>query len=186
MEFNDVLNSRRSVRNYKSDAIPNDIIINLINDAIKAPSAMNMQPWAFGILTDANLLRNYSEQIKQSLLANIDNTPWFLQYREYFESPDYHVFYNAPAMIVIYATTPGPISQVDCTLAAENLMLSARNMGLGTCWIGFANELLDQPKIKKELGVPSEYKVIAPIIVGYPDGLSEAPEKNPVNILFRK
>lgn len=186
MEFDDVLSGRRSVRNYQPDAIAEDIINQLIDDAIKAPTAMNMQPWAFGIIRNTRMLDDYSEKIKRSLLANIDNTPWFLQYKDYFGSPEYHVFYNAPALIVIYATTPGPISQIDCTLAAENLMLSARNMGLGTCWIGFANEFLDQPALKKELGVPSEYTVIAPIIVGYPDGLSEAPEKKSVNILFIK
>lgn len=186
MEFYDVLNSRRSVRSYKSDEVSDAIIKDLINDAIKAPSAMNMQPWAFGIIKDAGMLKDISEQIKQALLANIDNTPWFLQYKEYFENPDYHVFYNAPAMIVIYGTIPGLLSQIDCTLAAENLMLSACNHGLGSCWIGFANEFLNQPALKQEFGVPSEYTVIAPIIIGYPDVVGEAPEKKPADILFSK
>lgn len=186
MEFNDVINTRRSVRNYKSDAVSNDIIHKLIDDAIKAPTAMNLQPLAFGIIQDAKLLNSYSEQIKNILLSNMANTPWFLQYKEFFESPDFNVFYNAPALIVIYASTPGPISQIDCALAAENLMLSACNMGLGSCWIGFSNIFLNEPAIKQELGVPSEYTVIAPIIIGYPEGNCELPEKRPANILFNK
>jgi nitroreductase len=54
----------------------------------------------------------------------------------------------------------------DCWLAAENLMLAAYGLGLGTCCIGFAVPVLNTPEVKTELGIPPEASAVAPIIVG--------------------
>ncbi|MHB1000219.1 MAG: nitroreductase family protein [Armatimonadota bacterium] len=186
MELIDVINARRSVRNYKPDNIDRDIIMQLINAAIQAPTGMNTQPWAFGVIQEADKLNDYSDCIKKFLLDSLDKLPWLAAYQEIFADPEYNVFYNAPCLIIIYAKSISPIAQIDCTLAAENLMLAACDKGLGSCWIEFANDFLNLPEIKDELGVPEDIKVIAPIIVGYPSGPVSAPEKNPADLLFWK
>ena len=97
-----------------------------------------------------------------------------------FERPDFNIFYNAGTLIVICAKATGLFVVADCWLAAQNLMLAAYAMGLGTCVIGSAVSGLNTPQIKDELGIPFEVSAIAPIIVGVPADASPAnPRKEP-------
>lgn len=184
MELMDVIRARRSVRSYEPDPISQEVLFHLMKAAILAPSAMNLQPWAFGVISDSKKISHLSDRVKAFLLGKVAEWPWLAQFKERFESPDYNVFYNAPAVIVIYASSSQPTSQIDCALAAENLMLAACDLGLGTCWIGFARELLDLPEVKREMKVPEEYTAVAPIIVGHPAEETPAREKNPPDVLY--
>ena len=87
--------------------------------------------------------------------------------------PDFHVFYNAGTLIVIYSKFQGQFVVADCWLAAENLMLAACAKGLGSFVIGFAVSALNTQEWKADLGIPAEMTAIAPIIVGLP--ASETP-----------
>lgn len=80
----------------------------------------------------------------------------------------FHIFYHAPALILISAAAEGPWISEDCALAAENLMLAAYAAGLGTCWIGFAQSYLATPEGRAAIGIPHEWVPVAPIIVGHP------------------
>lgn len=186
MELMEAIRKRRSVRSYKPDAVGREKIETLLDAAVHAPSAMNAQPRAFGVIEDKATLGKYSERTKAFLLSKMEEWPWLANYKPYFENPEYNVFYHAPALVVIYAKNNAPVSGIDCTLAAENLMLAAADMGLGTCWIGFATWILDTPEAKKELGVPEEYTAVAPIIVGYPGDDNPPTEKNPPEIVYWK
>ena len=186
MELMEAIKARRSVRTYKPDAVEREKIEKIIGAAVKAPTGMNQQSWAFGVMQDKARLHGYSEAVKAFLLGKVDEWTWLAPYAEHFANPEYNVFYYAPALVVIYAKNPSPIAQIDCTLAAENLMLAACDLGLGSCWIGFATWVLDQPDVKKQLGVPEDYTVVAPIIVGYPAGDIPVPEKNPPEVMYWK
>jgi nitroreductase len=85
---------------------------------------------------------------------------------------DFNIFYDAGTLIVVGAIQPSPFQDADCWLAAENLMLAACAEGLGTCCIGFAVELLNEPEVKAELSVPADGIAVAPLIVGYPQGVT--------------
>ena len=86
----------------------------------------------------------------------------------------------------LLARPMGPFVAADCWLAAENLMLAAGALGLGTCCIGSAIPVLNSPDIKSELGIPADVEAVAPIIVGVPSGPTrETPRKDP-EILFWK
>lgn len=185
MEFMEVINKRRSIRSYKPDGVSRETIDKLLHAAVQAPSAMNGQPWVFGVIQDRGMLQAYSERTKAFLLGKVAEWPWLEPFKGYFEDPNYSIFYNAPALVIIYGKAESHVSLIDCTLAAENLMLSATDMGLGTCWIGFATEVLNSADAKKELGVPDEYSVIAPIIVGHPDGPPTDRERNAPQVVFR-
>lgn len=80
----------------------------------------------------------------------------------------FNIFYNSGTLIVIYAKPIGQHADWDCCLAAENLMLAAHEMGLGTCPIGLAWPLLERSDVKNNLNVPVDYLPVMPIIVGYP------------------
>ena len=186
MELMEAINNRRSVRNYTNEKVANNIIEELLQAAVQAPSAMNTQPWAYAVIQDDILLKEYSTRTKQYLLNSIDKMPRLDKYKPMFENPDFNIFYNAGSLIIILAKAEGSHTAEDCCLAAQNLMLTAHSKGLGTCWIGFARFLLNLPDVQEEIGIPSGYTVVAPIIVGYPQGNPPAvPKKAPV-ILFWK
>jgi nitroreductase len=187
MDFNEVVSTRRSVRNYKATPVKMEIIDQLIHAASQAPSATNTQPWAFGVIQDVQLLKELSTRSKTLLLGILDQVPILEKYRSTLENPEFNIFYNASSLIVIYAKpdlSPEPI--VDCALAAENLMLTARSLGLGSCWIGFARGYLNTAEAKQMLGVPDDYSAISPLIVGYPEAEFSTKDKNSPEILFRK
>lgn len=187
MDLKEVLYTRRSIRAYQDKPLDRATIEQLIDAAIQAPSAMNIQPSAFAVIQDKSLLADLSDKIKAYLLSVLDKMPALERYREAMQSPDYNVFYHAPALVIICAK-PGvsPAAEIDCTLAAENLMLMAREMGLGSCWIGFASIYLSNAEAKTALGIPADYTVVAPIIVGHPAMDFFEMEKNPPEMIFWK
>jgi nitroreductase len=102
------------------------------------------------------------------------------RFRDQLSNPEFHIFYHAPALILISAVGTTPWAVEDCTLAAQNLMLSAYWMGLGSCWIGFAQHWLQTKDGKAMLGLPDHYVPVAPIIVGYTKAMPEkVPRRTP-------
>ena len=80
----------------------------------------------------------------------------------------------------------GPFAEADCWLAAENLMLAACAMEVGTCVIGFVVESLNMSAWKAEFKIPVEMTVIAPIVVGVPAGETASTSRKPPEILLWK
>ena len=76
----------------------------------------------------------------------------------------------AVPLIVICARPDAHNGEEDCSLAAQNLMLAACSMGLGTCHIGFARPWLNQDRIKRSLDIPDDYVPVFPVVAGYPSG----------------
>jgi nitroreductase len=168
MELMDAIQNRRAVREYTNASVERATIERLIAAAILAPSAMNLQPWAFAILLGRERIEDHAKRAKDWLLASLAQTSYDPSIRHMLEDPQYALFYHAPALVVILAKSSGTQSAEDCCLAGENLMLAARNEGLGSCWIGFARPWLDLPGTKAELKVPDHYHVVAPIVLGHP------------------
>ncbi|MCW2277522.1 nitroreductase family protein [Heliophilum fasciatum] len=183
MELLEALYTRRSVRRYTDQPVTKETIEQLLQAATQAPSAMNFQPWAFLIIQDRAKLAEFSTQAKALLLTLLEQAPNLRRYETALSNPKFNIFYEAATLLVIYGKPESHRTIVDCSLAAQNLMLAAHALGLGTCWIGFAQPLLDQPDIKASLGVPADYQVVAPIIIGYPQGKMPAPEKKPPEII---
>lgn len=93
---------------------------------------------------------------------------------------NFDVFYRAPVLILISTVAEMPWAVEDCALAAESLMLAARAAELGTCWIGFAQGWLGTHEGKALLKLPTAYRPVAPIIVGYPRSQpASVPRKEP-------
>ena len=187
MDIKEAIYSRRSVRQYEDRPIDKAVIDELLNAAVQAPTAMNTQPWAFAVIQDAATLKDISDKSKSLMLQIIGDNPEFTKYREILEDPNYHIFYCAPALVVILAKPNiSPEPSIDCTLAAQNLMLTAHSLGLGSCWIGFAYAYLNTEEAKQTLGIPSDYNAIAPLIIGYPAGDLPVVEKNAPEVIFWK
>jgi len=178
----DAINGRRSIRTYTGRRLDEATVRALLGAAVRAPTAIHLEPWAFVIVQDADTLQRLSDRAKRFFVeemhrAHLDRGGHAL---DMFERPDFNIFYNAGTLIVICGKPLGPFVTADCWLAAENLMLAAHALGLGTCVIGSAVSGLNTPESKAELGIPGEVSVIAPIIVGVPVGAPPAtPRKQP-------
>jgi nitroreductase len=168
MQLNDVIFGRRSVRDFADEPVSKAIVRSLIQAAIQAPSAVNSQPWAFVVVQDKVLLKRYSDRAKILCARIFEAASTHKELMEKLSDPSFNIFYNSGTLIVVCAKPAGQHPDWDCCLAAQNLMLAAHDKGLGTCPIGLAWPLFEQPDVKKELNLPADYVAVMPIIVGYP------------------
>jgi nitroreductase len=188
MSMLDAIYMRRAVRDYLPQKIDQAIIQTLLNAAVQAPTAMHEEPWSFIIIQNKALLDRLSDSAKALVRnkAQGSNSPQNKHILDLVNQQDFHVFYNANTLIVIYSKFEGPFVSADCWLAAENLMLTACAKGLGSCVIGFAVSALNTPEWKAELAVPSEMTAIVPIIVGMPATETPPVKRMPPEILTWK
>jgi nitroreductase len=167
---------RRAVRRYSDRDLDRETVEKLLVAAVQAPSAMNQQPWVFGVFHGRKRLLDYSERAKAYLVETYPTSFELHSRSELYENPAYDIFHGAKTLIVIYATHGRLHPNEDCCLAAENLMLAAYGMGLGSCPIGYARPWLDLLETKRELNVPEHYSAVFPVVVGYP---AEIPDPTP-------
>jgi nitroreductase len=168
MDLMDVIENRRAVRSFEDTSVEQEMIRSLLKAAIAAPSAMGLEPWAFGVCLDRKRIEDLANHARNWLLKHPGKVPAELPFRQMLGNPEFAIFHHAPALVIVLAKSSDSQSAEDCCLAAENLMLAARNEGLGTCWIGLSRPWLDLPATKLELGVPETYRVVAPIVLGHP------------------
>lgn len=184
MDFREVITTRRSIRSYSNEPVSRAEVQDLLVQAVMAPSASNSQPWKFCVIQKEEQLADLSNRTKSFLLSALKKMPGLESYRDNFVDPTYSIFYGATTLVLIVCEPNRPSSETDCALAAENLMLAAREKGIGSCWMGFASVYCNLPEVKAELAIPEKYKIVAPIALGYPRGNFAAMEHKPPEILF--
>jgi len=160
---------RRSVRSYSGDPVPDDIITELIKAGFHAANGLNAQKIRFSVVSNKAKLKEYSDKAKVLFLHYMKGTGMeHPGLEKNMKDPDFDIFYGAPAAIFIYSA-PGILTpSEDASLAAGNIMLAARSMGIGTCWIGFAAGLGGDAGFLRDNSVPEDHKLMAAIILGYP------------------
>ncbi|MEK7845383.1 MAG: nitroreductase [Nitrospinota bacterium] len=197
MNIIEAINNRRSVRAFKSDPIPDDILRKIINAATMSPSYTNTQPWEVAVVRGT-----VKEKLSHDLyaLASVDTPPnpdipkplsWpeklnkrskehgerrfkvmgigrdDKEKRKELRLLNFR-FYDAPAVLFIFMDKNlGEWSIMDIGMFAQSLMLAALEYGLGTCPQAV---LTDYPHtIKKHLNIPETKKILLGISIGYPD-----------------
>jgi Nitroreductase len=151
-EYLEFLKSRRSIRRFKPEPPPKELILKAIDTARYAPSAKNSQPWRFIIVDDPDL-KNKLASIHFSAIP----------------------LYNAPlAIVVVCQIDESPTSyMLDCANSTLYLLLALHALGLGAVWI---QALRNIEEIKQALLIPNNAIPVAIIAVGYPD---ETPQHRP-------
>ena len=152
MEYMDVITGRKSVRSYLSDPI-NDEHLNLILESGRnAPSYQNRQCWRFLVINDTQIIKSIASN--SGLVGKIN---FFIK--------------DAPILIVACAdpAKSGGINKqayylVDTAIAFQQMMLTAWNFGIGTCWMA----ALDENKVKKLLSIPDNIRIVGMSPFGYP------------------
>ncbi len=184
MTCDELLTSRRSVRHYRQDPVPIDLIREMINESVLAPNAGNEQPWKFIIVNNQEMMKQISDESKLNILARIAATPddYASRYKTILEKESYNVFYNAPCLVMILGPAQLRNIYVDCALAASYFMLAAASRGLGTCWVNLGRAIED-PDMLTELGVPDDCDIVAPIALGFPTQMPPIPKRKTPEIL---
>jgi nitroreductase len=200
MELKEVIRGRRSIRAFKDDPVPREVLEAVLGNAILAPSAINLQPWEFVVVSgeerkrlSRKLIKAYREKRISCSPGNIKPlsqvytkrgqgsfmglSPLIRQIGKEFEefvnegSCD---FYGAPTAIIVCLDNSFSHRRfVDIGIALGYLLLSAQEFGLGTCPIGLICAYEDE--IKEVLNIPENKTVVIGVAIGYPD-LS-----NPIN-----
>ncbi len=184
MKFEELLRSRRSVRNFMEKPVTLETIKEIIIECTLAPSAGNEQPWKFVIVNNKEVLNKVFRESKKNILSRIASNPddYAKKYEKMLSNESFNIFYNAPAAVFILGKATLKNVYVDCALAASYFMLGAANRGLGSCWINFATEIRNE-NLLAELGIPKDCKIVAPIILGYPANIPPVPRRKEPEIL---
>ena len=165
--------ARRSVRAYKEQAVPRELLEQVVECGINAPNAMNAQQWEVRVVESKAWIDKATEAYKQS----VKGTPA----KKMVTEPSFkNMFRNAPAVIFI-GHKPSKYTAVDCGLMAENMMLAAQSLGLGTVCMASPVMFLTQAagaEFLSSLSFSEGYEPLICIGIGYAD---EAPAAKPRN-----
>ncbi|HOI59061.1 MULTISPECIES: nitroreductase [unclassified Methanoculleus] len=181
-----VIRERRSVRNYTDREVPDEALRAIIAAGIQAPTALGFQPWQFVVVRDRDLMQRASDYCKPLLLEKIgaEPRPGMEEFLAALENPEFSIFYNAPVLVLVLGARDAVSSVLDCTLCAENMMLAAWALGIGSCWVGAATLVEQNPGLRAALKVPDDHQVVAPLIFGYPAPLPPKPARREPRIAW--
>lgn len=158
----ETIKTRRSIRKYKDEAIPEEVLSKIVEAGTYAPSGMGRQSTIILAVTNKEV-RDQLSKINASVMGS-NSDP----------------FYGAPVVLVVLADKSIPTHVYDGSLVMENLMLAAHDLGVGSCWIHRAKETFETEASKellKSLGIEGDYEGIGNCILGYPEG--EVPNAKP-------
>lgn len=165
MQFSELIRKRYSVRAYKPDPVPEDKLRQLLEAACLAPTAANRQPFRLIVIHTAG---------REEELNRIYKQPWFVQ----------------PPVVICacVVTEEGWVRRdgkvyvdVDVAIAMDHLILTAADLGLGTCWVG----AFDPAAAREVLNLPDGVEPIAFTPVGYPDDTPKEKKRRPLAELLR-
>jgi len=164
MDLSEAIKGRRSIRNFKPDEVSEKDVERLIEAAVSAPSAGNIQPWELVVARKPEIRRKLVEAAYgQSFIE------------------------EAPVVIVVCANEDRSSQRYglrgqtlyclqDTAAATQNMLLTAYSLGLGTCWVGAFKE----DEVREALKIPTGIRPVAIVPVGYPSKSASARQKRPV------
>ena len=149
MDAMEAMRTRRSIRQFQYAAVPEDLVRQLLEAAMLAPSSRNSQPWHFVVIDDAPLLTEYSRRHRNAAMAA-----------------------NAPLAILVCGDPDLELSPgywpVDCSAAAENMLLAAHALGLGAVWTGVYPRDEHMTTLCQLCQLPERTMPHSLIVLGYP------------------
>jgi len=155
-----VIKSRHSVRNFKPDPVNDLVIKDAIECAAHAPTAMNLQPWLFGIIKNKEML---------SKIAELADHGKFIA--------------KSPLCFAVFGEKKETYYLEDCCAATENLILALQAHGITSCWVAGEKKKYAEA-IRKLLGVSENYTLVSLVAAGYPADISIVKKKEMKNLVF--
>ena len=162
--MNEIINAmieRRSCKNYKSEMLPKETIDKVIEAGLWAANGRGLQTPVIIAVTNKET-RDKLSTINANVMG-AGNDP----------------FYNAPVVLIVLAPKDHPNRVYDGSLVMGNMMLAAHSLGIGSCWIHRAKEVMEMPEgkeILKSLGIEGEWEGIGNCVLGYVEGELKTPQ----------
>ncbi len=179
LELNDVIScimGRRSIRQYLDKPVEHEKLEAIVRCGINAPSGMNRQPWIIRVVEDQKLIAEVNEVYKKANPAQVKRDKNFK-----------NMFRNAPNLICVCTPAKGG-GELDAGMLAQNMMLAAQSMGLGTCCLGgpvrFVKTNADAKFFIDRLEIPADYQLNYILAIGYPDEQPQAKPRDASKVKF--
>jgi nitroreductase len=179
MELDVCIKGRRSVRAYTDEPVSKEQIEAVLEAGTWAPTAMFREPLRFIVIEDKKLIKYVSDETKLLVQQNMP------QLAERFATKEDIVCYNVAVLVLVCTEKDeqwGRVNLLDSVLAAENMFLKAHELGLGTCYMGFINLINNKPEVLRKVGVPENYDMMVPFILGHPKTKQGASKRKKPNI----
>jgi len=167
--------TRRSIRQYKPQAVEREKMQTIVECGINAPNAMNRQAWEVRVVDNADYINGVTGLYKKAN-PKVAEDPTFK-----------NMFRNAPTVVFIGRDTQSESSPFDCGLLAENMMISAWSMGIGSCCLGTPARFMRSPEAAEylqKLGFSEGYELLYCIGFGYPDETPAAKPRDAAKVKF--
>lgn len=154
-DFNDVIFKRRSIRKFTDQPVEKEKLVQLLQAAMAAPTAMNAQPWEFVVITEKEVMDRFRGSL---MFAKM----------------------NAPVAIGVLGSTRMQRNKAgekfwvqDCSAATENIVLTATALGLGSVWIGVHPVTIFKRQVSEILNLPEGVTPLNLVFIGYPAEFKE-------------
>lgn len=164
-----------TIRKYKPKAVEREKMQTIVECGINAPNGMNKQSWEVRVVDNPEFINGLTEIFKK-------------ENPKAAERPGFqNMFNNAPTVVFIANDPAYDMSQIDCGLLGENMILSAWSMGIGSCCLGGPVRFMKSPaaaEYMKQLGFSEGYELLYAIAFGYPDEMPAAKPREVSKVKF--
>jgi nitroreductase/NAD-dependent dihydropyrimidine dehydrogenase PreA subunit len=200
--------ARRSIRRFSARAVDTDTIRQVLEAMRYAPSASNKQEWEFVVVTNPEMRNLVTRTVlglmkmvklltrvswiampflkkgDRNVIGSKGTRPAIERVLSEFEKGRDHVLFNAPCVIILHSPGYGHLADNDAGISLTIGMLAAQSLGLGTCWIGFAQETFAlSGKLRKRFEIPKGHRVRGVLALGYPDvRYNSVPVRKPLRV----
>jgi len=157
-----IIKSRRSIRAYRDEPVPDEIVRDALDCARLAPTARNAQAWLFGVVTGEETLHR---------LAELATHGPFIR--------------DAPVCFAVFGARDHEFWVEDCSAATTQLILALQAHGVGSCWVAGAGRDY-AGAVRELLGVPDSYELASLVPAGFPADVTMPSKKKPDEVVFRE
>jgi nitroreductase len=162
MSILETILSRKSIRSYLDRPVPSDVLEKIIEAGRWAPNA---GPFQISVIRNVDLQKQINDQTREAMLQS--GNPFA---KKRVSLPGYQPLYGAPVLILFSSPADLPPGPFNAALAAQNMILEATGLGLGSCFLLSPTRALDgknNPELAKAAGIPEDYRLQCAIIIGY-------------------
>lgn len=165
----DTILARRSIRSFTNEAVTQEQLDIILQCAVNAPSARNLQPWHLIVVRNRDWLDKFDREAVAYASTYIPDLP-----------ADRTILYNAPVAIFVCAHSENFFGGTDSGMLTQNILLSAQALGLGSCVVGMIRDGFsgaNRTRYREELAIPEGYHPMYAIAIGHPSGEKPAPKE---------